>query len=926
MALTIDINGKKLVTAPDFSCRINMKNPACMFDGLRGPLAADISLPKEGNRITLNHPDRFTKMGGQNDRKYTGASLRHFGIELIAGDLVIDDASENYSGWIQNLIGKLGEEMREKLISQMSLGGEQTFINKTNFDPLTDVWCTIKILNPGYFSGRGQKTTYRGIEKDIYGNDETKDIETELLTYKFKNESEYFVNATSASGVKTSAGTDGVVVVCPFPFVHQLIDLILKENQYYISDNFLKLDETLRTLCLYHTFNIVADNPTTSTTTLWNFNFYLNKTISSDFAELQSATWNIANFNLKDCLPAMKLKDLILGIQNTVNVLFWFDNNRGVRIVDRESILTGEAYDLSQYQVTPWKQGERKNVCIKHSWEHDSNDSAFNDDFSSLDDKREKILASVPTRPDLDSILLTKAVGDIRLVESENQYYEYRWHTVTSVDSKNRETSTEVLGWQLCSIGLQNYFFNDGDRDQEEIKSPFSTLRMSPDDGCPVAYQTGNSKTFSTLPEDFSPRLMFYKGNNTGGDESSGAMKFDWKGDQGILLNRWRLWLPFWANRLPVTAQFEVPTRVLKHIIENIYQKFRSSEGEFIIDEIDAEPGANKLIRIDVKAFKVEDNFWQMNPGVVVGGGDGTGGETFTPKFAGINESGKPYLVDETGGIRTTSIFGSLSLATYAKHQVVSYNPALKQLYVGGQNGLLHIYDLQNNFAMKSVQIFVSSDDLCSVRFLEYSNNILIGRQNTNHVYSIPCQVDINNYASGQVTAMTNSPCSGMARDFMNVGGFYYCITSNGELMKSNTPGSNWQELWDHDAHFTRFVITSNRYYILEDDDRPFWSYTPDFAERHDFDVKGGAEPRIYQGSAIGDAAIFLTDEGNFLINAPDDITSLESSRGDAKSIAGIYMCSKMYIGTTGTMWRFNGVSFSFLFYIPDALAHMFEY
>lgn len=922
MSLTLEVNGKKLVTSPDFTCRLHVKNPACMFDGIRGPLAADINLPKEGNRTLLAHPDRFTKIGGQDDRRYTGAVLRHCGIELITGDLIIDNTSENYSGWVQNLMGKLGEEMREKLISQMALGGEQTFTNKTNFEPLTDLWCTFPVLNTGYFSSRGKKTTNMVATVDIYGNLESQKIETERLTYLFGNEADYFVNTLGTGGIKTSAGKDGAVVVSPFLFLHQLIELLLKENQYYISDNFLRTHPELLHLCVYHTFNIIEPQTvTTIFTPMYENDKYSNKTTEQISHVVTETTWAVAPFYLKNCLPHISLRDLFVSVQNTFNVLFWFDNNFGVRIIDRESILSGDAFDLSEYQVNDWTIGERKNVCLKFSWEHDGNDAAFSDYFSSIDDIRDQIGDPVSTLADLYAIALPQ-IGDIRLVESEKSYYEYCQYTVSSNDTKNRPIEEDVIGWRFKSIELQNYFFNDGDRDCEEIKSIFSTLRM--DSGHPVTFQTGNAKIFSTFQEKFSPRLLLYKGNNTGGDESPGGMKLEWRGNQGLLMNRWRLWLPFWANRLPVTARFRVPTRVLKHITENIYQKFRGKGGEFIIDELNADPGHDRLVIIEINGFKIEDNFWQMNPGIVVGGGDGTNtGEPFEPTLIGINKYGKPYMLDAEGKRSTTEIWSGLSQARYAKDCAVSYNPTLKQLYVGGQNGLLYIYDLTQNFKMKTVRVYNGEDDLCSVRFLEYSNNILMGRENTPHVYALPCHIDIDNYLDLTATAMVNSPCSGQAMDFINVGGFYYACTLNGELMKSNTPGTNWTELLDLKRHFTRFVVTSTHYYILETLDRPIWS--TNLADWNSFDVDPNSEPEIYQGAAIGDSAIFLTSTGIYLVNDPDHIYSLGGGSVENQAIAGVYLCTEDAYGT-GKIWRFSGSSFVLLHSLEAALAHLFEY
>jgi hypothetical protein len=907
--LTLRIGARKLITGGDFSCRVNIKNPAWRFKEIPGPLTAEITLPAADNAALLNHPNLVTRRGQQNDRHFPGAVLEHNGIPIIAGNFVITDALKEINGWIQSHVGKLGEELREKSIRELSILPQQTFTNKTTFDPDTDFWCTIKVLNRGFWKDKGKMSDTNG--------------EIEELTAKFENAASFFVNQDSSLGVLTSAAADGVVVVSPFPFVHRLIDQILRENQFYFSDNFLKNDADLKTMCMYHNWSIVVDTPVTELGTFNLFHFFLNQPEELSLEAISNSTWGLGPFNIPDLLPDIALKDLLLGIQNMANVFLVINNNRTAQLIDREGIFSMTPFDLSKYRASKWQLGERKDVTLKFKWDHDDNDSAFKDEFTNLDEKRKKILDPVSSKSELYSLLLPKSKGDIRLVLSENKYYEYGWHTFVQSDANGEETDVDALGWKPVSVGMQNYFFNDGDKDMEEIDTPFSTLRMATA-GYPVVYQKGNTKTFSSVNEKFTPRLLFYNGNNTGGDESASGIKLDWKGDNGILRKRWRLTAPFLANVLPISAHFRVPTNVLKYIIDNVYSLFEDSECRFVIDEFDAEPGPNDETLCEIKAYKIEDNFWEYNPGAVIGGGVGTQ-TSFTPKFVGINKYGKPYLIDATGNYRSTSVFGALSGSDYAHTCCVDYDATNHQLFVGGDSGFVHIYDLANNFRMSSIRVFSTNDSVSCIRVL--GNNIFVGRGNSNYFYVKPVQANVSDYTDYSVTAV-QMPGGYVATDFVLADGYYYVCTRAGEIFRSNMPTSGFTEQMDVDAYFTRMAVTDTRIYVFERGDRPFFAFRSNPTFWIEFRMTGSDEPCIIEAVGSGGQVVAITNEYTnnvFIVNGPSDAYQTRYGIGAfAKGVlyddSDIYVCGELVPTETGSLYKFNETYFEYQFNLPEGM------
>nr|WP_319266073.1 hypothetical protein [uncultured Draconibacterium sp.] len=915
--LSITIGNKPLITDKKFSCRITVKNPFFMFDEIRGPLAADISLPVEGNRQQLKNPNQVTKRAQQNDRHFAGAKLLHFGLPLVVGDFVVTGAKGKIEGWIQNNVGKMGEELREKNLTELDFGDDKNFVNKATFDPDSDEWCTIRLMNRGFWKDKG-----RMVEADD-GTD------VEELTNKFEAEAAFFVNQNADGGVLTSAGTDGVAVVSPFPFLHWLIDTLLRRNNFYISQNFLKMDADLKTLCLYHNFNILDDTSELINYTFWLPNFYDQTEEERTLQGISSSTWGLAPFSIDELLPGIDVKKLLLSTQNTFNTFFWWNNNRTVQIIDREAVLKGEPFDLSKYRVSEWEIGERKDVALKFSFDHDGNDSAFNEMWEDMEDKRDKILDSVTAYDDLLDNFLPKANGDIRLVTNEDVYYEYGWFTANELPGGDPDNEASVKGWKAISIGLQNYFFNDGDKDQEEIKSHFSTLRMAAN-GYPTTYQNGNSRAFSSIREPFSPRLMFYRGNNTGGVQSNSGKMFDWKGDNGFVFNRYRLTAPFIAGRLPIEADFRFPPRILHYVLQNLYQKMKDSECEFIIDQLDADPGPEEETLVHIQAFKVEDNFWAFNPGVVPGGGDGTE-QTLAPKFVGVTDEGAPYLVDENGQFLPTYSFGDISTADYAHHCCVDYDSASKQLFVGGKYGQVHIYDLSNGIKYQMLQLPNIIENISGIRVI--NGKVLVGINNQRQ-YCFFNHGDFNSYDAATIGTVTggNGEVGYTIRDFEYYNGYYYMCSKLGEINRCDeTIGLNPVELLDIDVDFTRMVQTDSRLYAFAVEDRQVSALKTDLTNWSDFDYDndiGSRHPVTIEAIPDGDNVICLFDELTYsvmLLNGgPIDQTRINVygfAMGAAKIGTDIFIANGSSTKKSGTLYKLVGTSPQYQFQLPDCMS-----
>ena len=201
--VTLEIKDKQLNTGDgEFTVQIEDQNPATEFGEIPGSKAIGIDLPvNDTNRIELENPERFEKMGAINDRKFEQAVLRHFGQIILSGTLVIEEARKTYSGWLRDVVGNLAERVANKLVTQLTLGGEKTFVNKVNYAPLTDDYACPKVFNRHFWRDRGKKADDVVGGVDMEGNEFLAEDEANYLTWRFFWDENFFVNFPATGGV-----------------------------------------------------------------------------------------------------------------------------------------------------------------------------------------------------------------------------------------------------------------------------------------------------------------------------------------------------------------------------------------------------------------------------------------------------------------------------------------------------------------------------------------------------------------------------------------------------------------------------------------------------------------------------------------------------------------------------------------------------
>ena len=648
--LTLTIQGNIIPLPVDFSMRLTWKSPVCDFEKIPSGYGLGMSFPiNEYTRQLFGNPERFTKYRAGNDQKFPGFEVR-FGGVLMAGTLSITSSSKDaYEATLIDQVGVLGEKEQERSILEFpEFAEEMAWENSANFSPDDSPYCCFPVKNPEFFKDKGMMDErVKQQLNETTGQMEDVNYDCEILRYVFDKTVDSTVNAPNPFGFGIWAKVGNIsltidrthkpqlkeyeagdlTVVSPFFFLNHVIKTALKANNVHVGANFLETDANLRTLCIYNNFDITLNTFDVSfegEPFEWTVNIYddlFEGRTPPPFGEqtYKSMGKRIVAYKrdysspikTRNHLPKMKLADVILSTQNLANCCFHFLPNNTVKVYSRDSIISGNTIDLNPYFLGTWAIGEKKKSALKFIWEPDNQDQVFGERFTDLSDRIADIKDPVANWTALQS-LIGSVEGEIRFLTDDNVFAEYRWISQTAYDADtHKEQTTDVLGWQEISIGYQNGWFDYGREEVEEIKTSWSTLSGKYYDVVVAkrglfAKQQGNMNSWLAKQQAFSPRLLLYNGNNTGSNENS-DFALDWeKAGKGILPTYWKLWNPFWANRLPVTGDFDLPVNMLRHLIYNICSKYRTREGEFLIEEMSCDIFIDRIGTTEIKGFKVE--------------------------------------------------------------------------------------------------------------------------------------------------------------------------------------------------------------------------------------------------------------------------------------------------------------------------------
>lgn len=596
------LNGVPLLLNEDTSFRLSVLNPVTNLEEIKGDAGIGVSIPvNEHNRAILGNPERFEKSSDSVARKFMDFEIRFGGVLLLKGALIIKSApGGNYEGWVQNLVGVMKEEQQEKFITDLPWPTTQSF-DYNGGEPYNDNdndYAVDMIYNPGFWDGRGAEKPVKIKYTDENNEEQEKEENRSAMAQKHLENYAWYINNHQLPIVNPG------LVVSPFLYLRYVIRESLRLNKWFIArndmtDNDLYSLSLWKNLKLYNNFNIIDFTAATELREKPSWEQELNGYQTNPFYEITVFTWVLTQFNYANLLPKVKYKDFLIGIQNYLNFVFQFKNDGTVNIIDRNAIFTRPVTDITAYQVGTWNMGEKKDVTLKFISEIDKNDGNFDGEFEDLSDRRTDIREAVDTYDDLEDVVDPQP-GEIRMVRETNRFYEYKWKTKVIYDEYLQEAQYDAMGWEFISSGPQPYLYGTGD-ETEEIKTNFSTLQHNAYGFISLqlytARQKGNLASTKSIYNDFTPRLLT-------GSNFLWTNGLDMEPENGLFNIRWKRFARFWINRTPADGTFDMPVNVLKHIIDNITEPYRTREGEFIIDELEVTFGLNAVGKTTLKVLK----------------------------------------------------------------------------------------------------------------------------------------------------------------------------------------------------------------------------------------------------------------------------------------------------------------------------------
>ena len=650
------INNKPLALSPNTSVRIIRYNSACFFDEIPGDVAMGIELEaNEVNAALFGNPDRFDKFTIKSNREFSDFEIRFSGYILIAGTLVIQSANnESYSGWCRNNVGNLGKKHRDKFIHEIpAFNQTKTFQNKANYNHLTDPYACPTHFNPEFFRDKGHIVT---LKKSVPNPDYVdltwwqdltqkqqpatiwEEYKTEAFTEAFRKSTSWFVNKLDPDNKVITMGSTSLIkrmetdlfvnVLSPMLFLNYLLEMLFRDSKFFISRNAIKNHVDLERLILYNNFDITHVDFVTEYTRMTQTveimpaqggnpdikilfgtpivpditSAAINQTFTYTVSSIQTIKRSYdGTFIYRDLLPKIALKDFLLSIQNLLNVCFQFHRDGKVDIVDREAIIDSVPIDIDKYLVNGWTMGDKKDVTLKFLFGHDDNDILFSEKWVDVDDRRINEGDRVQTADEL-LLIQNPKFGEIRYIINSNLYAEYTWIQESQVDPKTGDpVQVDILGWKHLATGFQNGFFNRKKLETEEIKTDFSTLFGQQ---TVMTHHKGNMETTKLAYEGFTPRLLFYMGNNVAKHETAN-LTLDWENsEKGLLAKRWPKWNRFWCQRQPVSTAAMFTINMIDYVGRNITNKFRCREGEFIIETMETEYSLETIGNTKISGWK----------------------------------------------------------------------------------------------------------------------------------------------------------------------------------------------------------------------------------------------------------------------------------------------------------------------------------
>jgi len=505
----------------------------------------NLNLPVREFAHMLDHPERLTR--AELKRKSWEANNTINGLEMLDGLLKIDAVEDGmFDAYLGAGLFEFSELVKGKTLQDLDLGGERTWVKKAEWKYPTDDFAIFPVNNEAWYGY----------------NEDGSPANADYIANCGGNQN-HFVNGELHTA-------DSYFVVTPFPFVGYILKQIFKFANFNITINEFESNSALVKKCLYSNNSIVQIKFNNSAG-IW-----------------VGVTRSIDKWDMRKVVQPTNIIDFLIDLQNDLNIVFVFDRNREVRILDREKQMNLPASTLLLPYIikeAPAGKFDKDELGVELKQEFDSADEFFTEkwnwhEITDDDDVRDPVAT-------VDDLPSPGEAEEIHLVTSENVYYKW-----SELENKDQDGNVINKYWDWAQYSRNQQNMQIGEEDYEKIESGFSLTNINN-----AIFTRGNNPIWWTIAEKYEckPKLLNYYGiiNGNPYGDGGGSVAYDGisndlrMGENPKYEKRWASTVQFFIDRQKVPIKLLIPQRIYRDL--DLAIPYLHPEGfKFFIEEATA--------------------------------------------------------------------------------------------------------------------------------------------------------------------------------------------------------------------------------------------------------------------------------------------------------------------------------------------------
>jgi len=402
-------------------------------------------------------------------------------------------------------------------------------------------------------------------------------------------------NANDNSFRRNRITNPNTTSVIPLPFLKHIVYTLFEKIGYKVQGSFFK-DEELSRLVFYNTATLDRLQSLTWLAPVYYPPYHYYRIPTNVFDD---------KIIISNHIPDITISKLISLIRKTFGCYVIFNSDSKDLIIGLliDVINDPEVIDWSNKTLAFEKLIPREQTGVTLKYTNDPTDFALKDIVPSINGFKIK----TPVASAVDLPKLENQENDLRLVLNENAYY------IATFENKLGDIIWE---WNFYSLNVYDFVYKGGSL---QIDSGNSLTLMVKKGGVELPYfnQLAKTSAYNQINQEFTPRLMIYRGFKTFTVDNSGMTatfptisrtadaldkySLEWDGEKGLFNKFYAPWLEFITNAVPVEKQLDLN----KSEIANLkWDKFYRMEGvNYLISQIKFTVQKNKISTVSANMY-----------------------------------------------------------------------------------------------------------------------------------------------------------------------------------------------------------------------------------------------------------------------------------------------------------------------------------